>query len=306
MRRRRQMPSILRFELRWDLWFNVETGRVSLQSRIARTSQKPRSCTNEGEGSLAAVVRLLREQRERYEADILKSRPFQDAVRYLNRLTSDYLLALTCVRLSGERFSAADHYLVFRFAPHFVESALALQASAREGLQNAARRELRFVLEATIKLSAQDSRVEIETLEDRLDGLTSGRRFKDYVADLTYFDGFETPADANADALSLYSELSAFVHAAVPQFKASMNRSARGEPAGMETVATLNSFNKLAFRVYDMALVRIFHGVGLGIAGDIFTTLLDDYAGWRFHKEKFVGRMSRCFDYKHERRAQQD
>ena len=39
------------------------------------------------------------------------------------------------------------------------------------------------------------------------------------------------------------------------------------------------------------------------MAGDIFTTTLDDEPKWRFHKRKFVGRMSGCFDYKHEGRV---
>ena len=71
----------------------------------------------------------------------------------------------------------------------------------------------------------------------------------------------------------------------------------------MESVATLNRFNKLAFQVYDLVLVRIFYSIGLSMAGDIFTGVLDDEPKWRFHKGKFVGRMSRCFDYKHERRV---
>lgn len=71
----------------------------------------------------------------------------------------------------------------------------------------------------------------------------------------------------------------------------------------MESVATLNRFNKLAFRVFDLVLVRIFYSIGHSMAGDVFTSALDDQPKWRFYKGKYVTRMSRCFDYKHERRA---
>jgi hypothetical protein len=47
----------------------------------------------------------------------------------------------------------------------------------------------------------------------------------------------------------------------------------------------------------------MFYGLGLSMAGDIFTSILDDKTKWRFHKAPFVRRMSRCFDYKHERRV---
>ncbi|HBX91586.1 MAG TPA: hypothetical protein DEG79_01600 [Hyphomonas sp.] len=253
---------------------------------------------------LETLATKLRAERERYMAEVQESRPFQNALNYLESITAHMLIGQTYVRLMGTRFSAENDYLLFRFAPHLSEAALAVTSCAREGMQNAARRELRFLLEAAVKLSSRDSHGDAATFEERLAGLGDrSKRFEDYVAELRYFDEFEEPEEANAEILSLYSELSHYVHASVPQFESSMARSRRGESAGMETVATLNKFNKLAFRVYDLALVRIFHGVDLSLAGDIFTTALDDQPKWRFHKGKFVGRMSRCFDYKHERRV---
>lgn len=214
------------------------------------------------------------------------------------------LMAQTYVHLQGSRFSAGEDYLLYRFAPHLTEAALAMMFCAREGMQNAARQELRFLLEAAVKLSSRDTHGGAGAFEERLAGLGDrSKRFEDYVAELQYFGEFEKPEEANADILSLYSELSHYVHASVPQLESSMARSRRGEPPGMETVATLNKFNKLAFRVYDLALVRIFYGIGLSLAGDIFTSTLDDEPKWRFHKGKFTGRLSRCFDYKHERRV---
>jgi hypothetical protein len=257
------------------------------------------------EDPIEKIAKELREDRERYQKEVLDSRQFQDALRYLDGITYDLFAALTYVRMQASRSSAADDYLLFRFASHVVEAALAINLCAQQGLQNAARRELRFLLEAAVKLSSRDFHEDATTFEDRLAGLRAGnKRFADYVGELRYFDEFEEPQEANAEVLSLYSELCKYVHASVPQFEEAMARARRGEPAGMETVATLNRFNKLAFRVYDLVLVRIFYGIGLSLAGDIFTGILDDEPKWRFHKGKFVGRMSRCFDYKHERRVQ--
>jgi hypothetical protein len=95
--------------------------------------------------------------------------------------------------------------------------------------------------------------------------------------------------------------LSHYVHATALQFEHALARVRRGEDAGMESVPTLNRFNRLAFQVYDLVLVRFFHGVCLGLAGDIFTDILDGKPRWRFHRGKFVGRLSKCLDYKHER-----
>jgi hypothetical protein len=137
----------------------------------------------------------------------------------------------------------------------------------------------------------------------RLAGLKDrSKHFEDYVAELSYFPDFEKPDEADAEMLSLYSELSGFVHPAVPQFEHALSRSRHDEGPGFESVAALNRFNKLAFRVYDLVLVRLFHSIGLSMAGDIFTVALDDEPRWRFHKGKFMARLSRCFDYKHERK----
>ena len=51
-----------------------------------------------------------------------------------------------------------------------------------------------------------------------------------------------------------------------------------------------------------MVLVLIFHGLGLGLAGDVFTVALDDIQTWKFHKGKYVSTLAKYFDYKVERK----
>ena len=256
------------------------------------------------EDPIGELARELRERREDYGRTVLDSQPFKDGLRYLDGIANDFLTAQTYVRLQGSRDPVGGRFLLLRFAPHLAESTLAITMNARQGLQNAARRELRFLLEAAVKLSSRDFHPEAKTFEERLEGLNDrDKRFDQYVEDLRYWDEFEKPEDANGAILSLYRELSKFVHATEPQFSAALIRSKRGEDPGMESVATLNRFNQLAFQVYDLVLVRVFYSIGLSMAGDIFTQVFDDEPKWRFHKGKFVGRMSHCFDYKHERRV---
>jgi hypothetical protein len=256
------------------------------------------------EDPIEEIARALRERHEEYGRTVLDSQPFKDGLRYLEGIAQDFLTAQTYVRLQATRFSGGDDYLLLRFAPHLAESSLSVTMNARQGLQNAARRELRFLLEAAVKLSTRDFHSEAKTFEERLQGQNDrDKRFEDYVAELRYEAEFEKPEEANAAILSLYRELSKFVHATEPQLTAALIRDKRGEDAGMESVATLNRFSQLAFQVYDLVLVRIFGSIGLSMAGDIFTGILDDEPKWRFHKGKFVGRLSRCFDYKHERRV---
>jgi hypothetical protein len=258
--------------------------------------------SQEQEGTIAQIAKKLADRRDDYHSSVVEGLPFQDALRRMKGISSDFIRALNYAALQGTRFSAQDDFLIFRFAPSFVESVLSIQLLAHEGLQNAARRELRFILEAAVKLSAQDYCKKAKDFEARLAGLSArDKKFEVYAKGLTYFSSFENPQEANTEVQSLYAELSGFVHASEPQFRAALNRNRKSETIGMETVATLNRFNDLFFQVLDIVLVRIYHGFGLSLAGDTFIQCFDSESKWRFHKGKYTKRMSRCFDYKAER-----
>lgn len=251
---------------------------------------------------ISLLALQLGSRRDDYKKQTLESPDFQNALQRLDQLGGDFLEAQSYVRMQGTRFAASDDHLMFRFAPQLAESVLAVSAAAREGMQNSARRELRFLLEAAVKYSACDFSNEARTLEERRELLRDKKaRFRDWVSRLYYFEDFAEIAEANSQTLALYSELSSFVHASWPLTEQDERLRSQGESLGMESLATLNRFNELAFAVYDIVLVRIFHGVGVSMAGDIFTTILDDDVAWIFHKGRFMTQLSKCFDYKHER-----
>src|ERR1051326_5033436 len=247
------------------------------------------------------LFRRSAERRERYKNEVLKSQSFQDGLRRLGGLADDFVLGISAARLMSNRLPGRERYLLNQFSGQLVESANAITQNAREGMQNPARRELRYMLEMSVKLSVRDNEHHT-SLDDRIAALqASEERFEDYVAQLAYFPEFEKPEVANAAVSSLYKALSVFVHPTAPQLEEMLRREARGEPLGMESIGTLDRFNDLAFQVYDLVLVRVFTPMGVSMAGDIFTGWLDGRAAWRFHKGKFIKRLSKCFDYKHER-----
>lgn len=248
------------------------------------------------------LFRKAAERRDEYNREVLKSRAFQDGLRRLEGLAEDFVAAVSYARMMSTHLPGRNNYLLTQFSGQLVESANAITQNAREGMQNPARRELRFILEMAIKLSVHDKNHDM-SLENRLAALhDSKERFEDYVAQLTYFSEFEKPEEANAAALHLYRALSVFVHPTAPQFEDVMRREARGEPPGMESIGTLDRFGDLALQVYDLVLIRVFTAMGVSMAGDMFTGGFDEMPKWRFHKAPFMKRLSKCFDYKHERK----
>jgi len=254
---------------------------------------------------LRKIVLESLQKRKKYKDSVFDSVEFQNALKYLEDISGDFIEAQTMIRLMGSRFSADEQYALFRFAPYISESVLAVQMCAKQGMQNVARRELRFLLEAFVKLSSIDSSRASISFEERIASLGDrSRRFEDYVANLPYFEQFAKTEDIKAEILSLYSALSVYVHATDAQFKENLRREKRGDSLGMEGIKTLNAFNRLAFQVFDIALVHSFYGLGLGLAGDVFTSALDDMPKWKFHKGRFIKELSACFDYKAERQPQ--
>jgi len=81
-----------------------------------------------------------------------KSQNFETAASRTTALVSDYTLGLQSVSMMSTRWSGfGQTRLSLRMHDLFLESAISTLSLVREGMLNPARRELRFLLEASIK-----------------------------------------------------------------------------------------------------------------------------------------------------------
>ena len=123
---------------------------------------------------LAEIVQTRQAAMDAHAA-LRQSQPFLNACRRTETLVGDYGLALNAISLMSTRsptFEAAR--LSIRIADLLIESAVATMAHIREGLLNPAHREMRFLLEASIKAWWCDSvepEGEVERKLDFLDDL---------------------------------------------------------------------------------------------------------------------------------------
>lgn len=95
----------------------------------------------------------------------------------------------------------------------------------------------------------------------------------------------------------------AYVHPSKRQIEEHISLADAGSPMGFESVKSLGEVRQLLIRTFDFLLVLIFHGLGLGVSGDVFTVLLDEDRNWKFHKAKYTKVVSAFFDYKEERKT---
>lgn len=257
---------------------------------------------------LDPIEEIARERRERisaYYSETYNTREFQDGLKYLSSICNDYIIGLKYVSLMGMRFDAQDKSLLLAYQDLLTESLLMALEASLQGIRNVCRRELRYVLEHSVKLLSLDQNQINVPLSEKAALLNDrGKRFEDYVSDLKLFDEFSAKENFKNEILSLYSYLSTITHPSHDSLQEVERLSKKGVYTSMESVSALNTLAKNFFNVLDVSLVLVFHSIGLGLAGDVFVQCLDDEKKWKFHKGKFVKELSKCFDYKAERQNQ--
>jgi hypothetical protein len=194
---------------------------------------------------------------------------------------------------------------------------LAASHMIKEGLHDPARREMRFLVEASVKALwlDQGSRalrddapagitVPPRTVREKaaaLDGL--GRERFEAVVDSLEFGllGDKGAAQYRQTAKSLYGTLSTTTHVSSRNVERDLANFEKGKHFAFETVAEVNAIARLLRQVLDLALASHFEGFDHGLVGDIFELPLA--TNWSFLKTPLVGAIDRHFDYKHERRV---
>ena len=101
---------------------------------------------------------------------------FEGESTYSRRLFEDFLHGWERAAFASTRNRQHfDNTLTFRFADHFLESAVAVVMLTENGMLGPLRRELRFLVEHSVKVTAVDQRMGRAPLDERLAYLKSSR-----------------------------------------------------------------------------------------------------------------------------------
>lgn len=244
------------------------------------------------------------EERRTTHAKLMASQPYQDQAKFIKSFTHDALYLLkVCLTYSSRDQDFADNSLVLRSTDDLGQSIVAALALVQEGLINPVRRELRYVIESSIKYLYIDQQPNLTTIDDRLEFL---QKNVDSSIDMRQELKLEAmhPSDASLfmdEIYDAYRDCCAYVHVSRRQIEERLQYNIEGRSLGMETADELRKIGRLMFRVYDMALALYLHGYGLSMTGDVYIQVLDDMEKWKFHNGKYLSVISAYFDYKHER-----
>lgn len=259
---------------------------------------------SESDDPFAAAARELQQRRATHE-EVRSSKRHVDADLHLRRLIQDFAVALRASWVAFTRYPNSDLWLLQRSTDDLLESVIAVPTLTSNGMVNVARRELRYLLEATVKYVYVDQQLDGDApLEERVRYL--GDPSKVPRSSITTIDDtkiwmLDEPEQLRHAVKQSFGALSGDVHPSRTAVKERLARAERGEFVGFEGPRVLEAFNGLMSQTLDVVLALIFQGIGPSFTGDLFIQIFDDLPDWKFHRTRFVAQISRHFDYKVER-----
>lgn len=216
-----------------------------------------------------------------------------------------YLAGLHFLALNSARdpnFSSR-HFLTYLFFD-FLQSALAIQFLAYEGLINVAKRELRFLIEASVKLCFVHQENYNSSIEDKLTEfgkiLDSHKISVKKNLDLSMLSE-EGIIAFSTEVGKIYHDTSSYVHLTSRQINERIEAIQAEKVPGKEKPEDIDELNILLSRGLSCSLVLIMHSVPEYAAGDWLVEENGKSNPWYFSKSQFITQIDRHFDYKHER-----
>ncbi len=230
-----------------------------------------------------------------------------EALRQTDGIVRSYLAGLSfLVQDTSRDPSFLGNHLLSYLAQDVLQSTLSVVVLAAEGMLSVARRELRFLLEASIKICFVQRASYGSSVEDKLvefDKVLSSQRIsiKENL-DLDMLPDGLRPAFAE-EVGRLYGLCSAYVHLTPVQILASIGAAEAGVSAGKERPADVEALNCIAERVMAASLVLLLHSVPGWVAGDWLVDGDGASINWHFMGSRFIAGIDSHFDYKHERQG---
>jgi hypothetical protein len=197
-----------------------------------------------------------------------------------------------------------DNHLLSYLAQDFLQSAVALISLSMEGLINVARRELRFIVGASIKLCFVQQKEHGLSVAERL--ALFDRELASQRISITRNFGLRMLPEELQERFAeetgrIYGLTSNYVHLSPRQIEERIAAVEAGRTAGKESAADIEALDALVSRTLAVSLVLLFHSTPDWVAGDWFVEGDGSTVGWVFTASRFLAGMDSHFDYKAER-----
>lgn len=231
---------------------------------------------------------------------------FNKELKHTRDMTNSFVAALQFIMGNSSRDPLfTTNYPLAYLGFDLLQSSLAIPFLANEGLLSVCKRELRFLLEASIKLAFVQTNFST-SIEDKLikfqKELQSTNIGIKKLVPLKLLQPSSVPRLLELTG-RLYGETSGYVHLGPKQINERIASVRKGRSPGMEGIDDQRTLNRLVFQVYCVTLVFLLHSVPEFVVGDFMVEDDGSTVQWLFMKSEFMAEIDSNFDYKHERKS---
>lgn len=225
--------------------------------------------------------------------------------RRLDLLARSYLAAVSFIANDTSRDARYwDNHLLSYLVHEFIQSTLAIVTLGVEGMLNIAKREIRFIVEASIKICLVQQKDYASTIAEKMQRfdkeLASQRISIKNNLELTLLP--EVLRDEFGEEVGrVYGLTSNYVHLTPSQITERIMAVDAGRIGGRESKQDFEALTSLVERGLAVSLVLLFHSVPEFVAGDWLVESDGTTTGWVFVESRFIAGIDSHFDYKHER-----
>jgi hypothetical protein len=202
-----------------------------------------------------------------------------------------------------------DNHLLSYASQDFIQSVVAIPLLVREGVHNACRRELRFVMEMSIKLCRIQQEQPSSTVAAKLESL---KRILD-TTNISIQNQINlnllpeaVRADFTRSVGRLYGNASQYVHLTHAQVLERIALVEAGRTSGRENAEDIQTLNLMISKGLALSMVFIFHAAPEYVAGDLLVQHDGSSLNWFFGGSKYIAAIDEQFDYKAERQKKLD
>jgi hypothetical protein len=237
---------------------------------------------------------------------LIQSAEYKEELNRLHLLTNDFTATIkACLLFTTRNKSYFDKCLFLHSAYDILETAIMIQMTVKEGARNPARRELRYLIELSVKTLFVDQEMPESSLENRLIYLKQKVK-PSGISDVNRIRYFLLPEDAattlRSNIIDSYARSSQYVHLSISQVNERLSLYEKGITLGFDDADELNKINDEIFEVYSLTLISLFHSIGRSNSGDLFEGVFSEMPQWSFHWHPLVAKIDEGYDQKAERK----
>lgn len=226
------------------------------------------------------------------------------------RLCNDFLKGLWFLAQDASRDQNFNNsHLLHYLIDDYVESAMSIPLLINESIHNVCFRELRFILEMSIKICFIQQQNYNAAIDEKI------ALYKKYLnspsisiknsINIGYLKN-EDKSDFFEESGRIYGETSNYAHLTFNQIEKRMLLFESGRTLGNERVVDVKCLNSILFRTLSCSFVYLANSVPAFAVGDLFVDSDGKSFNWMLSYSKYIALIDEYFDYKCERQEHLD